>query len=1129
MKIKHHYPQILSAMAAAWGFHGSASALVIKDTLNGASSSFNWATFNGACLTAGDGTGTIPACVGLPYYAGKTQVGGTTGRLPDAVGSGALRLTNGDTKAGSNGNNQTGAVVSNFTFPTNDGVQVTFKTVSYGGNNFNGTGADGITFFLSNGTLPPTVGAFGGSLGYSCSNNKTPADGVDHGYLAVGIDEYGNFANPDDNTHTGPGGLPGSNFRANRISIRGSGETTWTNLNLARPNLYPSTLDASQRAAAVRETCRTGMLMNYGPAFTDSRGRTISNGASTRQSLATAGNLNYPLLANSDLSINLANQQAVNMPVRGNAIPINYAIKITQAGLLDFSYSVNGGAVQQVFNQFNITAGNGALPPSFRFGFSGGTGGGSNVHEILCFKAAPATDAGSSAGSNVQQAAVRFGTQVYLASYHPLNWWGQLTAQDFLINATTGDLSISPVANWDAHCTLTGGNCDAITPTTSATKMTVTAQAPSSRQILTWDGTQGTSLAWGSLSTTQQSALSAGGTNTVGSDRLDYLRGTRTNEIASGGVFRTRTSVLGDIVDSSPTWVGPPTQSYRTWTDKLYPTQTAPEAGVSYNSFKTANATRQNLVYVGANDGLLHAFRAGSSDASGNFVGTTNTGTEALAYMPAAVVSSIHSTTDREDFSSPQYGHNFYVNATPGTGDLFYNGAWHTWLVSGLGAGGNITGAINNNTSTAQGALFALDITDPTQFNQTNARNLVQGEWSSNDITCTNVTNCAQNLGSIYGTPVIRRLHNGQWAVLFGNGLNSSAGVAGMFIMLVDSGGNKSFRFLSTNSGPVSGNKNGIAYVTPADLDDDHITDYVYAGDVSGNLWRFDLTSDNPNTWAVSSPALFKTANGQPITNKVVVAAAPVSAGSLPRVVIGIGTGQRFVQTALSAETYATSGQSLYGVWDSNLTNWNSSSAAKYAALTGTPTTATPANLLTQTVTSTTAGAATGSTTAPSQRTISANQVCWQGSIRCTGGAAANTHLGWKMALPVANEQAFYNPVLEAGSGNLVVNTTIPPSAASTLSCDAPPPSGYSMAVSMTDGGASTKSFFTTSTGTVINGLGISGTGSPSFVKTPNGRVWMINQVDGGTGSGGSAGAGSVVEINKSAGVGKRLNWIKLR
>ena len=121
----------------------------------------------------------------------------------------------------------------------------------------------------------------------------------------------------------------------------------------------------------------------------------------------------------------LPTSTASQNPKRGDAIPITYDIKITQDGLLDVAYSVNGGSSQSVISAMKITESNGPLPTSFRFGFSAGTGGGNNVHEITCFKAAPVNQSGSSAGTNVQQSArVEAGTQVYLAYFHPTNWWG---------------------------------------------------------------------------------------------------------------------------------------------------------------------------------------------------------------------------------------------------------------------------------------------------------------------------------------------------------------------------------------------------------------------------------------------------------------------------------------------------------------------------------------------------------------------------------------------------------------------------------------------------------------------------------------------------------------------------------
>ena len=422
--------------------HGTTQAQqLINDTLTGPSSSYNWKALKGACLTAGNNTGSIPACSGLPYYDGKQLVGGANGRLPDPVGRGALRLTNGDFAAGgNNGDNQTGAVVSDFRFPTNEGLQVTFTTVTYGGDGLNGTGADGISFYLMDGDKQPSVGGLGGSLGYSCSNVNSQYDGVAGGYIGIGIDEYGNFSNPRDNTSTGPG------FAAGRISVRGAGDTNWASLNARFPTYYLSGL--ADKAKAVRDTCKSGVAMDF-------------SGAAPVPTTSTL--LNYGYITHRDLGgVSIANQHGVAEPKRGDAIPITYDIKITQDGLLDVAYSVNGGSSQSVISAMKITESNGPLPTSFRFGFSAGTGGGNNVHEITCFKAAPVNQSGSSAGTNVQQSArVEAGTQVYLAYFHPTNWWGELTAQHLVYNPSTDMVSINPVANWNASCVLTGGSCTA--------------------------------------------------------------------------------------------------------------------------------------------------------------------------------------------------------------------------------------------------------------------------------------------------------------------------------------------------------------------------------------------------------------------------------------------------------------------------------------------------------------------------------------------------------------------------------------------------------------------------------------------------------------------------------------------
>jgi len=1077
-------PQLVAGGLLLTGI-GAQAQVVINDTLTGASSSYQWVPLNGACLTAGNNTGTIPACVGLTYYGSQTQVGGTTGRLPDSVGSGALRLTNGAVDSGSGGTNQTGAVVSQFTFPNTEGLQVTWTSVSYGGNNYNGTGADGISFFLAdagkvnatypNGSNPPSVGALGGSLGYSCSNGNGTYDGVVFGYLGVGIDEFGNFANPGDNTDTGPGdnSTPtGPDFLAGRIAVRGYGYTSWAGLSgsyLAdgtTANPYARYYRSGTRADAIHKTCKDGYAYNYsGGTITDTSGASISSGGKTHDKLA----FNYPLLAWQNVVLptgqtSMANQEATNMPTRGAAQPIIFSLKITSAGKMDFSYSVctsggtSCGATQTVVSGFDIKNSNGPWPTNFRFGFSAGTGGGSNVHEITCFKAQQDNLASTTAGSNTQQSAqVVGGTQVFLAFYHPVNWWGSMSAKSLVFNSSTDSLGTATNANWDGSCVLTGGACAAMGSTA-----TVSVQAPTSRNIITWNNSTtspaGIPFQWSSLTTAEQT--------TIGSaDRVDFLRGVRTKEIAnSGGTFRNRSSVLGDIIDSSPTWVGAPTFNYGgPWDDKL--STTTPPEGTTYAAFATSKASRMSVAYVGANDGLMHGFRAGLLSSDGSTI-SNNDGQELIAYMPGQVLNAIHPTSTSLDFSDPSYQHNFQVDATPGVGDLYYGTApnnWHTWLVGGYGPGAHPGGAVNSNSATIAapaGGIYALDITDPTNFSESNAASLVIGEWNSSTISCTGNATCGTNLGQVSGTPLIRRLHDGSWGVIWGNGLNSSTGRAGLFIMHVDNTGAKTFQYIDAGAGPA----NGIVDVAAADLDGDHITDFVYAGDVLGNLWRFDLTNATSSNWGTAVTKLFTTSTGQPITTSPVVSEIPaVTASGYPKLIIAFGTGQKLPLTATASEVYATGTQSIYGVWDSNLTNWNATSTdEKYdTATVSLP--LTPSNLTAQTITNVTGADGT------SFRTVSSNTLCWNGANLCSSG---NTSMGYKINLPGTNEQIIFTPTQLQDS--FVVNT-LTPGSIQAITCGRVDPVGYTMAVDVANGSGD-NSPYTDGTnyyaGIALNGVG---------------------------------------------------------
>ena len=1086
--------------------------LIVEDALTGASATYAWEPLGGACLTAGNGTGTVPACVGNSYYTSRKSslVGGVSGTLPDPVGQGALRLTNGDTTLANgsvaNGRMQNGAVISKNPFPANQGLKATFTTVTYGGNGYSsdgsylstGTGADGISFFLADGSRTASLGASGGSLGYSCSNVNDNYDGVVGGYLGVGIDEYGNFANKVDNTDTGPSATPG------RISLRGAGNVSFAELSKLQSSWYPASLSDAKKKEAVQRTCRDGYYWNYSNA---------SSPVKTTTKLPLHHNYAYMDGVNLPAGITISNQQGVTSPKRGDATPISYGIDLTQDGLLSVTVSVDGGLPQTIINSHKITESNGPIPTSFRFGFSAGTGWGTNVHEIMCFKAAPNQTSSGSAALN-QSSKVQVGTQVYLGSYNPTNWWGSVTAQNIVQDTATGTISISSTANWDAGCGLTGGLC-------VATGATATVQAPTSRAIVTWSPDQGKGipLQWGSLDTAQKTALTAGDA-TATADRLLYLRGDRSKEIDKGGPFRTRTRVLGDVMNSSPTWVGFPQLPYSgPWKDLIRPAVT-PAEGTTYQGYRTSKATRTNVVYVGSNGGMLHGFRAGAYDAGGNFdTSALNDGRELIAYMPAAVVSTIHTTDPNFDYASTRYSHNAYVDATVGTGDLFYNGAWHTWVAGGLGGGGSQTGVTGDRTSIAKGAFYVLDVTDPSSFSEANAASLVVTEINSDSaVACTNysgVAPCWSNLGNTYGTPLIRRLHDGRWAVIFGNGLNSPTGVAGIYIMAVGSDGSRSYHFLSTGEGPaVDGAgaivaRNGIVNVASADLDGDHITDYLYAGDALGNLWRFDLTSANPSNWVVRTAPLFSS-GGAPITTRPTVSAVPDENG-VTRVMLGFGTGQVLPQTVKSAAQPSTGPHSLYGVWDPDMAAWNALGSEQYASL-ASITTIVPSQLQAQTITE----VADPTAVSEGMRVMSRNPVCWKGGSGC----GSDDRLGWSVALPGVGEQIIYNPVIS--DGVFVVNTAIP-ATENRLTCSSTRQTGYTMALEPDTGGALPKSYFQNYASQhdgAVGGLKFSGVGTATFVATGIGR-YMVTQTVQGSAAG--------TPVMNPSGSGRRLTWSRMR
>ncbi len=307
-------------------------------------------------------------------------------------------------------------------------------------------------------------------------------------------------------------------------------------------------------------------------------------------------------------------------------------------------------------------------------------------------------------------------------------------------------------------------------------------------------------------------------TTTIGgasnADIVNYIRGDQTKEIGqANGIFRTRSTVLGDIVDSSP--VSASTENF------VYDILPGSE-GSSYASyvtskiskFKGANGEFFNIVYVGANDGMLHAFQD-TQDTS-----PTSAGKEIFAYIP----SHLHSKL--ENLTEPDYQHEYFVNATPHVSDVYINSSWKTMLVGALGAGGK--------------GLYALDVSDPKNFGTSD----VMWEFKTDSDT----SNGSDEMGFILSEPQLVRLHNGKFGMVFGNGYNSTSHKAQLFILDAEDG--SIIKVIDTGVGSSS-SPNGLAEPFLLDEDADRIVDTVYAGDLHGNMWKFDVTG-NVSSWDVA-------------------------------------------------------------------------------------------------------------------------------------------------------------------------------------------------------------------------------------------------------------------------------------
>ena len=484
--------------------------------------------------------------------------------------------------------------------------------------------------------------------------------------------------------------------------------------------------------------------------------------------------------------------------------------------------------------------------------------------------------------------------------------------------------------------------------------------AHGARNIFTWSGTAGTTF--------DQAGLTAAGLwSSIGSTGLlNYLRGDSSQEEKNGGNYRTRGGPLGDIINSDPVFVFAENYGYRS----------LPEGATTYQPFVASKQSRRKMLYVGSNDGFLRAFDA-------------LTGQERFAFVPQAVIPDLPQLAD------PNYGHRYYVDGAPVAWDAYFGNAWRTVLIGSTGAGGR--------------SVFALDVTDPDAFSASK----VLWEINQNTPYRTGASGDAADpqygarLGLTIGQAVVAKLNNGEWVAIFGNGYRSPGNAsaspaipgdqASLYIVRLSDG--RLIKRIDTGVGSITA-PNGLGTPTLHDLNGDDVYDVVYAPDMRGNVWKFDLTSTSPGSWGIAFASasgfpngapLFQARSGsgavQPISARVELTAPPPGKSGI---MVVFGTGRFFAV----GDNTDTTGQTFYGIWDD-----------------GTRVTATDRSTLqAQTISTSTINLRGVNTLV---RSVSANAVDWA------------TKRGWYIDLPTSMERVTGSAVVRGGR---VIFTTLIPS-----------------------------------------------------------------------------------------------------
>lgn len=417
------------------------------------------------------------------------------------------------------------------------------------------------------------------------------------------------------------------------------------------------------------------------------------------------------------------------------------------------------------------------------------------------------------------------------------------------------------------------------------------------RKVFTFNPTSGSSgagvaFSLGNLSDAQKTSLHATD-DAIRQQLIDYIKGDNSRERARGGNFRDRSKRIGDIANSNPAVMS--RESYG------YERSRVIADAASYTAFLETKAARGDFVFVGANDGMLHAF-----DGSA----TSNGGTEVFAFIPNGVFSNLKSLAD------PSYEHKFFVDGAPTLGDVKIGGAWRTVLVGTLGSGGR--------------SVYALDVNNPYSFSASSVL------WEFTD----------PDLGTSIGQPRIAALPDGRFAAIFGNGYNSASHRA--FLFVVDIATGQLIRKIDTGLGsaldvnglgsPVALDASGVTkpavnkvrvpYAPTAGSVEqfvfDQRADTVFAGDLQGVVWKFDISSANPASWTAVRLYQARDAADRP---QRITGAPQGAAHPLGGVLVFFGTGRYFTTTDNDNEPTDPK-NTFYAVWDNGLHTLTSASSS---------------------------------------------------------------------------------------------------------------------------------------------------------------------------------------------------------